>query len=114
MAMVNRKPAGFWLQVEGCPNVLFWVFAEYASDDSMLLGKGWKSFARFRHLTREQCLAFQFNRDRTLSMKIYRAVGGQVECCAQSESSSNISCSFDEDEDEESSPDIKTEASSYS
>ena len=111
MAMVNRRLASFWLHVEGCPNGPSWVFAKYALDESMLLGKGWKLFARFHHLTRGQCLAFQFDGDQTLSVKIYHAAGGRVEGCAESESSSNCSCSYDEDEDEESSSDIKAEAS---
>ena len=58
MAMVNRKPAGFWLQVDGCPNGPSWASAEYVVDDSMHLGQGWKSFAHFCSLTRGQCLAF--------------------------------------------------------
>ena len=46
MAMANRRPEGFWLQVEGCPNGPSWVVAEYAPDDAILLSKGWKAFAR--------------------------------------------------------------------
>ena len=80
----------------------------------MLLGKGWKLFAHFRRLTRGQCLAFQFDGDQTMSMKIYRAAGGRVEYCAESDSSSNSSRSFDEDEDEESLPSVKAEARSSS
>ena len=44
-------------------------------------------------------------------MKIYRAVGGRVECCTESESSSKSFDFSDEDEDEESSPDVKAEVS---
>ena len=50
MAMASCRPEGFWLQVEGCPNGPSWVLAEYAADDAILLGKGWKTFARFRRL----------------------------------------------------------------
>ena len=78
MAMVNRRPAGFWLQVDGCPNGPSWVLTEYASDDAILLGKGWKSFARFRRLTRGLYVAFQFDGDQTLLVKIYRTAGGRV------------------------------------
>ena len=81
-------------------------------DDSVLMGKGWKSFARFRQLTRGQCPAFQFDGNQTIFMKIYHTAGSRVECCTESESSSNSSDFFDEDEDEESSPDVKAEASS--
>ena len=38
MALVDSKPASFWLQVDGCPNDPSWVSAEYAMDDSMRLG----------------------------------------------------------------------------
>ena len=73
--MANRRTAGFCLQVEGCPNGPSRVLAEYASDDAILLGKGWKSFARFRRLTLGQYLAFQFDGDQTFLVKIYHATG---------------------------------------
>ena len=85
--------------------------AKYAPDDAILLGKGWKTFARFCRLSKGQFLAFRFDGDQTLLVKIYHAAGGRVECCAESESSSNSSHSFDEDEDEESSSNVKVEAS---
>ena len=86
--------------------------AEYASDDAILLGKGWKAFTCSRRLSKGQFLAFRFDGDQTLLVKIYRATGGRVECCAESESSSNCSSSFDEAEDEENSSKVKAEASS--
>ena len=76
----NRTPDGFWLQVEGCPNGPSWVLAEYAPDDAILLSKGWKAFARSRRLSKGQFLAFQFDGDQTLLVKIYRAAGGRIEC----------------------------------
>ena len=114
MALEDSKSVGFWLQVEGYPNGPSWVSKEYIMDDIVLLGKGWKSFACFRRLTQGQCLVFQFDGKQTISMKIYRAAGGRVECYAESESRSNSSDFFDKDKDEESSPDIKVEASSSS
>ena len=111
MAMANHSPEGFWLQVEDCPNGPSWVLAEYAPDDAILLGKGWKVFARSRRLSNGQFLAFRFDGDQTLLVKIYRAAGGRIECCAESESSGHSSSFFDEDEDEENSSNIKAEAS---
>ena len=111
MAMASHRPEGFWLQVEGCPNGPSWVLAEYAPDNAILLGKGWKMFARFRCLSKGQFLAFRFDGDQTLLVKIYRTAGGRVECCAESESSSNSSRYFDEDEDEESSSNVEVQAS---
>ena len=105
------RPIGFWLQVDGCPNGPSWAAAEYTVDDSILLGLGWKAFSRSHRLTRGQYLAFEYDGDMTLSVKIYRADGGRVECCAESDSSS---CSRSSDEDEEDSLSIKVEESSSS
>ena len=63
------------------------------------------------HLTRRQYLAFEYDRDETLSVKIFRANGGREECCAESDSSSRSSCYDEEDEDEEDSISIKAERS---
>ena len=51
--------------------------------------------------------------DATLSVKIFRAEGGRVDCCAESDSS-NRSSGYgdeDEDEDEENSVRVKVEGS---
>ena len=109
MAMANRRPRGFWLQVEDCPNGPSWVVAEYAPDNAILLGKGWKAFARSRRLSKGQFLAFRFDHQ-TFLVKIYRAAGGRIECCAESERSVHSSSFFDEDEDEENSSNVKAEA----
>ena len=85
---VNDRPTGYWLQVEGCPNGPSWVEAEHTADGSMLLGNWWKVFARSRHLTRGQYLTFEYDGDETLSVKIFHADGGRVECCMESDSSS--------------------------
>ena len=100
MAVVsnNNRATGFWLQVDGCPNGRSWADAEYTVDDSMLLGRWWKSFSRSRRLTRGQYLAFEYNGDMTLSVKIYRADGGRVECCVENDSSTcSCSRSFDDE-----------------
>ena len=94
----DDRPTGYWLQVDGCPNGPSW---------------GWKVFARSRHLTRGQYLAFQYNGDEMLSVKIFRADGGCEDCCMESDSSSCSSCydEEDDDEDEEDSLSIKAERS---
>ena len=97
--------------MEGCPNGPSWVVAEYAPDDTILLSKGWKAFARSRHLSKGQFLAFRFDGDQTLLVKIYRAASGRIECCTESENSGHSSSFFDKDEDEENSSNIKAEAS---
>ena len=109
----DGRPTGFWLQVDGCPNGPSWVAVEYTIDDFMLLGRGWKAFTRSRHLTRGQYLAFEYDGDVTLSVKIFRAEGGRVDCCAECDSNSRSSDydDEDEDEDEENSIRIKVERS---
>ena len=81
--------------MEGCPNGPSWVEAESTVDGSMLQGKGWKAFARSRHLTQGQYLSFEYDGDETLSVKIFRTDGGREDCCAESDSSSRSSC-YDE------------------
>ena len=78
MVMANRRLEGFWLQVEGCPNGPSWVSAEYAPDDAILLSKGWKAFTRSRRLSKGQFLAFRFDGDQTLLVKIYRAAADRI------------------------------------
>ena len=100
----------------GYPNGPSWVKVEYIVDDFMLLGRGWKAFARSCHLTRGQYLVFEYDGDAMLSMKIFRAEGGRVDCCVESDSSSRSSGfgDEDEDEDEENSVHVKVEGSSPS
>ena len=97
--------------MEDCPNGPSWVVAEYAPDDAILLGKGWKVFTRSRRFSKGQFLAFRFDGDQTLLVKIYRSSGGRIECFAESESSGHSSSFFDEVEDEENSSNLKAEAS---
>ena len=101
------------MQVDGCPNNHSWVEVEYTVDDSMLLGRGWKAFTRSRHLTRGQYLMFEYDGDEMLSVKIFRAEGGRMDCCTESDSSSRSSCydEQDEDEDDEDSVHVKVERS---
>ena len=80
----DGRPTGYWLQVDGCPNGSSWVELEYIDDDSMLLGREWKAFACSHHLTQGQYLAFEYDGDETLSVKIFRTDGGHEDCCAES------------------------------
>ena len=97
----DDRPTGYLLQVEGCPNGPSWVEEEHTADGSMLLGKGWKAFARSRHLTRGQYLSFKYDGDDMLSVKIFRADGGCEDCYMESDSSSRSSCYDKEDDDED-------------
>ena len=99
--------------MDGCHNGPSWVEVEYTVNDFMLLGRGWKAFARSRHVTRGQYLASKYDGDETLSVRIFCAEVGRVDCCAKSDSSSRSSGydDEDEDEDEEDSIHIKVERS---
>ena len=110
MDMANRRPEGFWLQVEGCPNGPSWAMAERSTDGAMLLDLGWKSFFRARHLSRGQCFVFRYDGDATFFVKIFSVDGGRVECCMESSSSSSSSYDEDEDEDEDDEDDFDQES----
>ena len=99
--------------VTSCPKGPSWVEVEYTVDDSMLLGRGWKAFTHSRHLTRGQYLAFEYDGDETLSVKIFRTDEGREDCCVESDSSSrnNFYDEEDKDEDEEYSLNVKIEMS---
>ena len=66
--MDDDRPTNYWLQVDSCPNGPSSVEVEYTVDDFMLLGRGWKEFARSHHLTQRQYLAFEYDGDATLSV----------------------------------------------
>ena len=85
------------MQVDG-PS---WVEVEFTVDDSMLLGKGWKLFARSCHLTWGAVLGVRVRRRRDASVKIFRADKGREDCCVESDSSSHSSVYDDKDEDED-------------
>ena len=72
----DGRPTDFLLQVDSCLNGPSWVEVEYTIDEFTLLGRGWKAFARSCHLTRGQYLAFKYDGDATLSVKIFHAKGG--------------------------------------
>ena len=93
--------------------LMAWVEVEFTVDDSMLLGKGWKAFARCRHLTLGQYLEFGYDGDEMLSVKIFRADVGLEDCYVESDGSRRSSCydEEDEDEDEEDSIHVKVERS---
>jgi len=60
----------------------------------MLLGKGWKTFARWYNLRRGDCLCCMFDGKDSLLVKAFNAHGDRLECCAKSSSEADS-----EDED---------------
>ncbi|KAE8766389.1 L-ascorbate oxidase-like protein [Hordeum vulgare] len=75
------------------------VHAEYAKRRSMLLGRGWKAFARARSIEDGHILRFKLTEDNMLSVKFYGRSGERIVCCE--ERSSGAECRSSSDSDEE-------------
>ncbi|KAE8798068.1 L-ascorbate oxidase-like protein [Hordeum vulgare] len=75
------------------------VNVEYAKRRSMLLGSGWKAFARAYSLEDAHVLRFKLVEDDMLSAKFYGRSGVCLGCCE--ESSSGTDCPSLSDSDEE-------------
>ncbi|KAE8783754.1 L-ascorbate oxidase-like protein [Hordeum vulgare] len=75
------------------------VHAEYLKPHSMLLGRGWKAFARAHGLEDGYILCFKLMGAHMLVVKFYGRSGVRLGCCE--ESLSGIECSALSDSDEE-------------
>ncbi|KAE8804626.1 L-ascorbate oxidase-like protein [Hordeum vulgare] len=75
------------------------VHVEYLKDRSMLLGRGWKAFARAHSIEDRDVLRFKLAEDEMLSIKFYGRSGMRLGCCE--ESSSGTECPSSSDSDEE-------------
>ncbi|KAE8772106.1 L-ascorbate oxidase-like protein [Hordeum vulgare] len=75
------------------------VHTEYPKPHSMLLGSGWKTFARAHGLEDGYVLCFKLMEARVLVVKFYGRFGVRLGCCE--ESSIGIGCSASSDSDEE-------------
>ncbi|KAE8774153.1 L-ascorbate oxidase-like protein [Hordeum vulgare] len=72
---------------------------EYPKRHSMLLGRGWKAFARAHSLKDGHILRFKLAEENMLSVKFYGRSGVRVSCCE--ESSSGAECPYSSKSDEE-------------
>ncbi|KAE8797315.1 l-ascorbate oxidase-like protein [Hordeum vulgare] len=97
--MEAAKPHVLWLQAYGCSHDAMQVHVEYPKRRSMLLGRGWKAFARSHSLEDEHILRFKLTKDNMLSVKFYGSSGVRLGCCE--ESSSDVECPSSSDSDEE-------------
>ncbi|KAE8794307.1 L-ascorbate oxidase-like protein [Hordeum vulgare] len=75
------------------------VHVEYPKRRSMLLGRGWKAFARAHNLEDGHVLRFKLPEDDMLSVKFYGRLGVCLGCCE--ESSSGAKCPSSSDRDKE-------------
>ncbi|KAE8771719.1 l-ascorbate oxidase-like protein [Hordeum vulgare] len=93
------KPPVLWLRAHGCSHGAMRADVEYAKHHAMLLGRGWKAFARAHGLEDGHVLRFKMVEANMLSVKFYGRSGVCLGCCK--ESSSGAECSSSSDSDEE-------------
>ncbi|KAE8821015.1 L-ascorbate oxidase-like protein [Hordeum vulgare] len=98
-AMEVAKPPVLWLRAYGCSHETMQVHVEYPKCRSMLLGRGWKAFARAHSLEDGHVLRFKLAEDDMLSVKFYGRSGVRLGCCK--ESSSGAECPSSSDNNEE-------------
>ncbi|KAI4994165.1 hypothetical protein ZWY2020_029213 [Hordeum vulgare] len=100
-AMEAAKPPVLWLRAYGCFHGAMQMHVEYLKRRSMLLGRGWKAFARAHNLEDGHILCFKLAEDNMLSVMFYGCSGVRLGCCE--ESSSGAECPSSSDSDEENS-----------
>ncbi|KAE8797223.1 L-ascorbate oxidase-like protein [Hordeum vulgare] len=71
------------------------VHAEYPKPHSMLLGRGWKAFARAHGLEDGYVLRFKLAEARMLVVKLYVRFGVRLGCCKEGSSGVERSASSD-------------------
>ncbi|KAE8768556.1 l-ascorbate oxidase-like protein [Hordeum vulgare] len=69
--MEADKPPVLWLLAYDCSHGAMQVHVEYPKSRSMLLGCGWKSFARAHNIEDGHVLRFKLAQDDMLSIKFY-------------------------------------------
>ncbi|KAE8778877.1 l-ascorbate oxidase-like protein [Hordeum vulgare] len=84
-----RHPV-LWLRAHGCSHSTIQARVEYAKRHSMLLGRGWKAFARAQSLEDGHILHFKLVMENMLSVKFYGRSGVRLGCFE--DSSSDAEC----------------------
>ncbi|KAE8806316.1 L-ascorbate oxidase-like protein [Hordeum vulgare] len=98
--MEAAKPLVLWLRAYGCSHGAMEVHVEYPKRRSMLLGRGWKAFARAHSLEDGHVLHFKLAEDNMLSVKFYGRSDVRLGCCEESSSSAECPSSSDSDEED--------------
>ncbi|KAE8806610.1 L-ascorbate oxidase-like protein [Hordeum vulgare] len=101
-AMEAAKPSVLWLRAYGCSHGAMQVHVEYPKCRSMLLGRGWKAFARTHSFEDGHVLCFKLVEDNMLSVKFYGRSGVRLGCCEESSSGTECPSTSDSDEDDSS------------
>ncbi|KAE8801886.1 l-ascorbate oxidase-like protein [Hordeum vulgare] len=96
------KPSVLWLWVYDCSHGAMQVNVEYSKRRSMLLGRGWKAFARAHHVEDGHVLPFKLAEDDMLSVKFSGRSGVCLGYCEESSSGAECPSSSDSDEEESS------------
>ncbi|KAE8787128.1 l-ascorbate oxidase-like protein [Hordeum vulgare] len=98
-AMEAAKPPVLWLRAYGCSHSAMQAHVEYPKCRSMLLGRGWKSFARAHGLGDGHILRFKIEEDNMLSVNFFGRSRVRLDCWEGI--SSGVECPSSSDSDEE-------------
>ncbi|KAE8805625.1 L-ascorbate oxidase-like protein [Hordeum vulgare] len=98
--MEAARPPLNWLRAHGCSHGAMQASVEYPKRHSMLLGMGWKAFARAHSLEDGHILHFKLAEQNMPSVKFYGRSGVRLGCCEESSSRSDCPSSSDSDEEE--------------
>ncbi|KAE8794728.1 l-ascorbate oxidase-like protein [Hordeum vulgare] len=96
--MEATKPRLLWLRAYGCSYGTMQVHMEYPKRRAMLLGRGWKAFARAHSLGDGHILRFKLAEDNMLSVKFYGCSGVRLGCWEESSRGAECPSSSDSDE----------------
>ncbi|KAE8785818.1 l-ascorbate oxidase-like protein [Hordeum vulgare] len=94
------KPPVLLLRAHDCYNRAVQVDVEYLECCVLLLGNGWKSFARAHNLMDSHVLRLKMMEADLLSVKIYGRSGARLSCCEESSSRTVCPSPCDSNEDD--------------
>ncbi|KAE8780967.1 l-ascorbate oxidase-like protein [Hordeum vulgare] len=97
-AMEAPRPHVLWLRAHGCSHGAMQALVEYPKRHSMLLGRGWKAFARAHNLEDGNILRFKLPEENMLFIKFYGRTGVRLICCEESSRGAECPSSSDSDE----------------
>ncbi|KAE8821632.1 l-ascorbate oxidase-like protein [Hordeum vulgare] len=96
--MEAAKPPVLWLRAHGCSHGAMLARVQYPKSHSMLLGRGWKAFARAHSLEDGHILRFKLADVNMLSVKFYGRTCVRPGCCEEGSSGAECPSSSDSNE----------------
>ncbi|KAE8795726.1 L-ascorbate oxidase-like protein [Hordeum vulgare] len=96
--MEASRPPVWWLRAHDCSHGAMQACMEYPKRHSMLLWRGWKTFARAHSLEDGHILRFKLPDENMLSVKFYERRGVRLGCCEEGSSGAECPSSSDSDE----------------